>query len=43
MAWGWLQQLVTLPIATWLVKVFWRRKANGGSATPAGVPQANLG
>jgi hypothetical protein len=35
MAWGCLQQLVTLPVALWLVNVFWRRKANGGSAASA--------
>lgn len=43
MAWGWLQELATLPAAAWLIKAVGRPGAKGESGRLAGMPRAKLG
>ena len=42
MAWGWLQELISLPIAVWLVVRIRRMGSAGGSNASAGVPSGHF-
>jgi hypothetical protein len=42
MAWGWLQELISLPIAVWLVGRIRRTGATGGSKASVGAPSTYL-